>query len=437
MWKTLVLGIRGTRFEYMCDDFNIDWQSRPHAGRIDALVSLQRRIAGLHAAQLQLLALLASDPPTVSLPGHDDRSWVVDDVACALRMSAGVARARLAEAIELRRLPGAIESLGHGLISLEHARVLAEATMPLPDEAATEVSSHVLTRAADQSVAAFRRSVRRRVLAVDPRTAETRRSANVAERRVCMRPAGEGVAEFWALLPVDGAMALLSAVDALADRRVGDDIRTADQRRADALVQIGLDALAGDGSTVLPKRHRMRPAVQVTVALSTLLGIDDQPAELAGVGAIPAELARRLAADPSGTWRRLVTDAVGRLVDYGRMTYRPPVAVADHVIARDRRCRFPQCGRRAERGDIDHSRPWSRGGTTDAANLLSLCRRHHRLRHDTSWRYTRDASADVVAWSSPSGHLYTDANDPYPIDGTPPPPARRRVTRDDPDPPPF
>jgi hypothetical protein len=67
-----------------------------------------------------------------------------------------------------------------------------------------------------------------------------------------------------------------------------------------------------------------RPQVNVTVAASTLLGIDDQPAELDGHGPIPAVLARALAVDPTGTWRRLLTDDHGRLVDVTSHTYRPP-----------------------------------------------------------------------------------------------------------------
>ena len=97
----------------------------------------------------------------------------------------------------------------------------------------------------------------------------------------------------------------------------------------------------------------MRPSIQVTVALSTLLGLDEQPGDLDGSGPIPASLARRIAADQSGTWRRLVTDETGRLVNYGRSTYRPPKDLADHVIARDRTCRFPTCNRKAGRCEID------------------------------------------------------------------------------------
>jgi hypothetical protein len=121
----------------------------------------------------------------------------------------------------------------------------------------------------------------------------------------------------------------MTAVDALARNRAPGDDRTTDQRRADAAVQLALTTLNGTGSAELPREHGMRPTVQVTVALSTLLGLDDQPGDLDGTGPIPASLARRIAADQTGTWRRLVTDPMGRLLDYGRSTYRPPKDLAD------------------------------------------------------------------------------------------------------------
>jgi hypothetical protein len=412
----------------MCEVGEIDWRGETHGARLDALVSLDARMARLHAEQVRVLAALAADPPTVSLPGGDDRNWVVEDVSCALRLSPGLARARLAEAHELARLPEAVRSLGEGAITMAHARVLADATMGLDDATAVAVQQRVMGRAAEQSVGAFRQSVRRAVLAVDTRTIEARRAANVAERRVFIRPAGEGTSELWALLPHEGAAAVMAAITGLADRRgATDDERTADQRRADALVQLGLDALAGQVTEVLPRQQRFRPAVHVTVALSTLIGLDDEPAELDGVGAIPAGLARQLAADPSGTWRRLVTDPLGRLVDYGRTTYRPPSALADHVIARDRTCRFPHCTRSAKRCELDHLRPWARGGTTDAANLVALCSRHHHLRHETRWTYSRGSEDGTVSWQSPRGRTYATRPVPYPLDRTSDPPAEPEV----------
>ncbi|HEX3811286.1 MAG TPA: DUF222 domain-containing protein, partial [Mycobacteriales bacterium] len=85
-----------------------------------------------------------------------------------------------------------------------------------------------------------------------------------------------------------------------------------------------------------------KPLVHVIVTAETLLGLDDAPAELAGHGPIPSDLARRIAAQ--GTWHRILTDPLtGQALNYGRTTYRPPATLADHVKARDRVCRFPPC----------------------------------------------------------------------------------------------
>jgi len=52
---------------------------------------------------------------------------------------------------------------------LPYAQRLVDAVCFLPDEAATEVEKQVLGRAAVQTVAQFAASVRRAVLAADPR----------------------------------------------------------------------------------------------------------------------------------------------------------------------------------------------------------------------------------------------------------------------------
>jgi hypothetical protein len=405
----------------MSEGLMVGWRRVSPAARLAALADLEARIAGLHAEQLALLAVIDADPVTVSLDGSTDKRWAVEDVACVLRLSPGVARARLGEASEAARLPGVLELLGAGQISAGHVRVLTEATMGLDVATAAAVTGRVLTRAPEQAVGPFRAAVRRAVLTVTAASTEEQRRANVADRRVCLRPAGEGTSELWALLPTEGATALISAVNALAQRPSPQDERSADQRRADALVQLGLDALAGEHSHTLPRAQRLRPAVQVSVALSTLLELDEQPAELSGTATPPtpisAALARRLAGDPSGTWRRILTDPHGRLLDYGRSTYRPPAELTRHIQARDRTCRFPHCTRTAQHCDLDHTTAWADGGTTTDTNLLTLCPRHHHLRHDTAWTYTRHAD-DTVTWTTPTGHTHTRPPDPYPIDTT-------------------
>jgi hypothetical protein len=171
------------------------------------------------------------------------------------------------------------------------------------------------------------------------------------------------------------------------------------------------------GTGPAPRYHGLRPSVQVSVALSTLLGLDEQPAELDGYGPIPAAVARRIAADPTGTWRRLVTDPLGHLVDYGRSTYRPPADLAQYVIARDRTCRAPGCNQPAAKSDLHHTVPWSEGGETNAEHLTPACQHDHYGVHEAGWNVKR-LQDGTVEWTAPTGHTYRVPPATYPIDTT-------------------
>ena len=155
-----------------------------------------------------------------------------------------------------------------------------------------------------------------------------------------------------------------------------------DMKRADALTSIAAWSL--QQSTVDVKLHRRPVTVNVTIDLPTLLGLAENPGQLAGYGAIPASVARALASD--GKWQRFITDPqTGTLLDFGRESYEPPQALIDFLIARDRTCRFPGCRQSAARADLDHAKSWESGGETSAANLGALCRRHHRLKTHGGW----------------------------------------------------
>jgi hypothetical protein len=141
----------------------------------------------------------------------------------------------------------------------------------------------------------------------------------------------------------------------------------------------------------------------VTVPLATLLGLAETPGELDGTP-IPAEIARSLAAD--GRWRRMLLDESGAVLDLGRSTYTPSAELRRFLEARDHTCRFPSCTRPAVRCDTDHTRGYhSADGRTDAANLVCLCRHHHRLKEETPWSYRLRPDRSVL-WTAPSGRTY-------------------------------
>ena len=178
-----------------------------------------------------------------------------------------------------------------------------------------------------------------------------------------------------------------------------------DMRRADALVfaMRAADAALKSSGSVITK-HNRRPTVNVTIDLPTILGLAENPGQLAGYGPIPASVARKIAAD--GRWKRFVTDPIkGTLLDYGRETYEPPQDLQDFLIARDRTCRFPGCQQPAHLGDLDHVVPWDSGGVTSAENLGALCRRHHNLKTHSDWKLINHEDG-ACTWISPSGHKY-------------------------------
>ncbi len=409
----------------------LDPAALTHSARIDVLVALERQIAWLSGVQQRVLTSIAADPGAAADEvDRTGRQWVREDVSCALRLSGLTAQRRLAVAQTLTsHLPATQRLLERGEISYLHAMSLAEAVLGLDGQSTAAVEERVLRRAREQTLSEFKGSVRRAVASVDAAAVEQRRVEAMGERRVCVTPRDDGMAELWALLPAEGAAVLMSAVNALASVTSAEDERGIDQRRADALVDLGVAAIH---DPLLPRQHGTRPSIQVTVALSTLLGVDDQPAELDGHGPIPAAVARRLAADPTGTWRRLVTDPVdGTLLDYGRSTYRPPADLAAFVIARDQVCAFPGCRRPARHCELDHRRAWAAGGTTDPHNIGALCKRHHLCKHQGGWHLDRDNDGSYQ-WTSPTRHRYRARPPELPVG------ARTfELVENDPDPPPF
>ncbi|GAA2144285.1 hypothetical protein GCM10009844_17650 [Nocardioides koreensis] len=157
--------------------------------------------------------------------------------------------------------------------------------------------------------------VRKLAARLDARSVAKRRRRAESERRVTVRPAPDVMTYVTALLPVAQGVAVYAALKAEADRLVASgDPRSRGQIMPDTLVGRVTGAPSIDG----------RPVVPVTIDLvmtdrALFAGATDS-AQVAGFGAIPAEVARGLVADlldaGTATWlRRLYTSpATGELV---------------------------------------------------------------------------------------------------------------------------
>ena len=138
-------------------------------------------------------------------------------------------------------------------------------------------------------------------------------------------------------------------------------------------------------------------------ATSPASGMRDTVIE--GLGIIPADTLETLS-DHLGVriTRSLVDSRTGATIETSDATYRPGARLRRFVMDRDQHCRFPGCTRPARWCDLDHVVAWP-SGATSAANLQTLCRHHHRAKHETAWRVSMTADG-LCTWTSPSGREY-------------------------------
>jgi hypothetical protein len=435
---------------------------------LEVMAGWKRLVSWAQAMQTDVIAEFARRRPGPFAPDEPGRAvskFAADEIATRLRITRRAADVRLALAMDLAdRLPATRQALLDGRIDLTKARAIAQHTTGLSDsETRQAVEERVLRRAGSQTASELRRSLLRAVAAADPQAVAKRREKAAAERFLSVYPLPDGMAEIVGVLPAEDAMAIFTAVDAIAQSADPDDPRPVEARRVDALVDLCANVLSsgdsvppaanpaagdrecpacgarressGSGSPSdrpgrrLTRHRRHGPHIQVTVAATTLLGVDDHPGELAGYGPIPAAAARRVAADPDATWHRLLTDPVtGSLLDYGTTVYRPPPVLDRYIVARDQVCIFPGCRQPARRCDLDHGVPYPQGHTSEA-NLAPLCRHHHRAKTEGGWTWRRGGDG-TITWTAPTGHAYrTDT--PSVLDAEVVPPVGPRAIRDE------
>jgi hypothetical protein len=87
-------------------------------------------------------------------------------------------------------------------------------------------------------------------------------------------------------------------------------------------------------------------------------------------------------------------------LDTGAAADTVPPHLRRAVIIRDRACRFPGCQQPPAACDVHHVIWRSRGGRTELANLILLCRFHHLIAiHQWGWTITLHPDATVTAVS--------------------------------------
>ncbi|MDQ4214365.1 HNH endonuclease signature motif containing protein [Microbacterium sp. ASV81] len=381
------------------------------------------------------------------------------EVSTALHITRGAAARALGTGWSLRdRFPATLAALADGEIPARHAAVIVAAAGPIDladGEAHRRYEEQVLPYAAAETAARTEAYAKSVVAAVAPETVVERHERAREDRRLVLTDYDDGNSLFGVITSTPLAHAAFDRATRIAREirtiaaasacggftgpnapRPGEeptdaqferltefesivadlgeplaDERTLDQIRADVVTDV---LLTGSGDVLAENGlDGVRGTVQVTVAATTLAGLDDRPAEFDGHGPIHPDIARELATT-AGQWERLFQDPRGMLSHTD--TYAPTGRMRRHLRARDRHCRFPGCRMPAKLCEIDHTFDHAKGGPTEIGNLSCLCAGHHALKHpdlDDRWRWTaRQKPGGVIVWTSPTGRIYCDAPPP-------------------------
>ena len=391
------------------------------AGRVDYLSAIDRQESWICALKQEALVAIAGEYADESggvFGCVDDEER--EDVATALRLSPTTAQSRIDVArVLIAHLPNTISALATGEISVAHATVIARETATaikngLSPESVFRVEQTALAHAEFHTPGQVASKVKTTIAKLAPEDFEELVDRARDSRRVTFYPEADGMATVIAILPAEDAQTVMKSIEAYILKQDAQDatewsMLSADMKRADALTAIATQALAALANDVQP--HRRPITISVAIDLQTLMGLAENPGQLAGYGAIPASVARRLAAD--GNWQRFVSDpTTGNLLDFGREKYSPPQELVDYLLARDRICRFPGCRRAGQSSDIDHAQSWETGGETNPANLGLLCRRHHRMKTHGGWSLESNPDGSCL-WKSPKGKTFFVPSRPF------------------------
>jgi hypothetical protein len=355
----------------------MDGSNPPPCGEI-SLSDLEEEItelAGhLNAANYRWLTLIAEfDRRQGWLDGrlHSCAHWL--NFKCGLNLGAAREKVRVAHA--LTGLPKISASMARGELSYSKVRALTRVATEATEETFLMIALHGTAYHVENVVRHFRQAQEAEELSREARQQSTRTldywydtdGSLVLKARL---PALAGAMVVKAL---EAALASAPEADSSADF-AEEHPASIQCRRADALAQIAEGYLQAPAQSITADRHQVVVHVDADCLIDRRAGrchLEDGPS-------LSIETARRIACDASLV---RITESAGAILDVGRKTRAIPPAIRRALNARDAGCCFPGCTfkRHLDAHHVDH---WADGGKTNLANLVSLCRNHHRSVHE-------------------------------------------------------
>ncbi|MEU7587405.1 DUF222 domain-containing protein [Micromonospora sp. NPDC049230] len=372
---------------------------------LDATHRLQQRLA---AVQVAVVRELDGRGTAVAQGASSTTVWLRH----RLRLDVAAARRLVGLAASLDVAPPAVRAaLARGAVTVEQARVIAEAVATVSAHAGVEVADKavgVLVDWAAQFDPTLLRRLGSRILDhVAPEIADAAAAAALEaeaaraarDRHVTVSERAGGRLRLSGTLDAETAALVRAAIDPLSPPCGPDDTRTPGQRRHDALAEVCRLALR---TGELPERGGDPAQLVVTTdfdGLTRRLGAGTLDT---GPHLTPAAV-RRLACDAAIL--PAVLGGAGQVLDVGRQRRLVTGPLRRALVLRDGGCAFPGCDRPPRWCAAHHIRHWADGGPTSLDNAVLLCGHHHRHLHQAEWavRLGGDGKPEFVppAWLDP------------------------------------
>jgi hypothetical protein len=377
------------------------------SGQLRRIGAIEREIAALQAEQVRRAGLFVREREELDArqgcaPGSVQWTAMVAEIAVARGISTLSAASWLDDAFTLDdTAPYTLDALARGDISLWSARAIAGQLKLVEDIGLRRLADEVIAEeAAGLLPGKIKTLAETRIIDLDPSAADARAVQARKTRNVTCTPGEVGTGLLTATLPIEQAVACWNALhdQALTEYAAGDpDGRKVSHLMSDLLVE----RLTGQ-----TKAGEVKTQVNLVMDSATLLGLDDKPGQILGMGPIPPGVARMIAATGDSWVTRLFTDPVdGSVLLADSRSRRFYGALRKLIRLSVQHCRGPAC--LAKIVDFDHLDEYHRGGRTKRVNGQGLSKGCHRMRDHPQVTVTRDPQSNAVTWTLPSGQRAT------------------------------
>ena len=355
----------------------------------------------LDSFSCHLLAELDSRGSTDSEDGMRTGPWL----AHLAKLPIGPTKARVRVATKLRAtLPQADTALAEGLISYEHAKVLAEACNPRIAESFAAVVPDLIQAAQHSTFDRWRKEVAGLAELLDADGGHTPGDC-VSDNKLSMSRGLENTLQLNGQLCGQFGLSVEHAINTRADqifkRMQADQELTPDltvPHRSTLRALALWELIRESGSTDLDCTQAPVTELSLVVQAQDAQTVTDS--EGLPIGNTDQFT---LLCDP--VFRSVVTTVHGIVLALGRDQRLANRAQRRAIAHRDGGCVFPGCTHRPAWTDAHHIQHWQHGGSTEPSNLASLCRFHHMVTHRNGWTmYVTDDQ--WFWWTSPTGRSF-------------------------------